>query len=531
MVEQDVRIDKMRWVMKYTIVLVDDEDEVRGRIASKIEGQEVFEVIGSAANGYDALDLLEEQTPDIVITDIKMPFVDGIELTRIIRKSYPTVKVAIISGYDDYSYLKEAINLDVVAYLSKPITSGNVEEFLDKIKKSLDAENEHIQLKEKMVVNQVRNRIIYHYLNEYQLNNDDALMVHEVGISITQLHVVICTRLMNFSGNIIEMEKKKNQCFLMMKELVGETFNAYHILFGQDIVSIVEADGDDFKKTLDLVLYKVINYIKKYILVDIAMGVSVSDKFVNLFDLYRQSQFELESYGVDDSNTINYHVDNTIISDKKTFNAEDINEFKKNIRYMNEQDFSAYIGKLTQKIIEEHTYDYFRVIVTLSGLVIEYSDSVSASMRHFLDINTIKTYIESKNMDGFMKLITKLTSEMKADIAVRKTRKSSKLMHDIIAYLEQHYDNPEMSMDMVSDAFNISVSYLSTLFKKETDTTFNRYLVSKRIDHAKLLLKSTEDKMVTITEKCGYKDVYYFSHSFKKTTGESPKEFRKNEAY
>ncbi|PKM58288.1 MAG: hypothetical protein CVU98_01745 [Firmicutes bacterium HGW-Firmicutes-3] len=95
--------------MKYTIVLVDDEDEVRGRIASKIEGQEAFEVIGSASNGYDALDLLEEKTPDVVITDIKMPFVDGIELTRIIRKSYPTVKVAIISGYDEVILKKQLI--------------------------------------------------------------------------------------------------------------------------------------------------------------------------------------------------------------------------------------------------------------------------------------------------------------------------------------------------------------------------------------------------------------------------------------
>ncbi|MDF1618536.1 response regulator transcription factor [Petrocella sp. FN5] len=517
--------------MKYTIVLVDDEDEVRGRIASKIEGQKDFEVIGSASNGYDALDLLEEHTPDVVITDIKMPFVDGIELTRIIRKSYPTVKVAIISGYDDYSYLKEAINLDVVAYLSKPITSGNVEEFLDKIKQSLDAENEHIQLKEEMVLNQVRNRIIYHYLNEYQLNNDDEIMVNEVGISISQPHVVICTRLMNFTGNIIELEKKKNQCFLMMEELVGESFNAYHILFGQDIVSIVKADREDFKKTLDLVLYKVINDIKKYILVDIAMGVSLADQFDNLFDLYRQCQFELESYGMDDSNTINYYGDNDIIPDKKSFNVEDINEFKKNMRYMNDEDFSEYIAKLTKKIKEEHLYDFFCVIVTLSGLLIEYSDSVSANLRRSLDINTIKTYIESKNIDGFMILITKLTSEMKADIATRKTKKTSKLMGEIIAYLEQHYDNPEMNMDMVGDAFNISVSYLSTLFKKETETTFNRYLVSKRIDHAKLLLKNTEDKMVSIAEKCGYKDVYYFSHSFKKTTGQSPKEFKKNEAY
>ena len=85
----------------YTIVLVDDEEEVRKRIISKIPTDMGFEIIGQASNGYDAIDLIERLKPDVVITDIRMPFVDGIQLANIIRTEHPKTKIAFISGYDE----------------------------------------------------------------------------------------------------------------------------------------------------------------------------------------------------------------------------------------------------------------------------------------------------------------------------------------------------------------------------------------------------------------------------------------------
>lgn len=87
---------------KYKIILVDDEDEVRGRISSKILGDSGFEVVGTAGNGYDALELIEKFSPHVVMTDIKMPYIDGIELARIIRREYPTVRIGFITGYDEF---------------------------------------------------------------------------------------------------------------------------------------------------------------------------------------------------------------------------------------------------------------------------------------------------------------------------------------------------------------------------------------------------------------------------------------------
>lgn len=519
--------------MAYKILLVDDEDEVRGRIASKMADDADFEIIGSASNGYDALDLLEEMTPDVVITDIKMPFVDGIELTRTIKERYPTVKVGIISGYDDYSYLKEAINLDVVAYLSKPISVENIKGFLQKIKETLDEENEHVQLKEEIVVTQIRNRILKQYLdNDSIIANTEAEkqnILQELGIKVEGQYVVLCMEMLHTKGSVLHIEKKKNQTYLIIEDLISKVFSSYNIVYGKYIISIVEVATAEFLKELDILLNKVIHYLKKYIATDIAIGISSIGKFENLSTLYRESQIGLEAYEITKQNVIHYYDEIEKVEETKSLTIEEVNECRKNMRYMKSSEFMEYVKNLANKIERDATYDYASVMITLSGVFLEYANSIDAAKNIAFDIGTIKSFIENKDIEGFMMLLVGLKAKVKSDVISRETKKSVQIMNDIMRFIEENFSNPDMNMDLVSDKFYISVSYLSTLFKKETETTFNKYLVTKRIEHAKFLLLTTEDKMVTIAEKCGYKDVYYFSHSFKKVTGQSPKGFRKNE--
>jgi two-component system response regulator YesN len=110
----------------YKIILVDDEDEVRGRISSKITAESGFVVAGTAGNGYDALELIEKLAPQVVLTDIKMPYIDGIELAGIIRRDYPTVRIGFITGYDEFDYARQAIKLGVRSYLTKPLTQEDI---------------------------------------------------------------------------------------------------------------------------------------------------------------------------------------------------------------------------------------------------------------------------------------------------------------------------------------------------------------------------------------------------------------------
>ena len=515
--------------MAYTMILVDDEDEVRGRIASKIEGQHDFEIIGSAANGYDALDLLEEKVPDVLVTDIKMPFMDGMELIRNVRERFPTVKVAIISGYDDYTYLKEAINLDVAAYLSKPIADSNIREFLDKIKTSLDEEMAHIELKENMVQAQIRDRYINGYLNDGKLKDEDRQLATELDMDFDGNYVVISMQLMNPPVSIIEAERKKNQCLLMAEEIMDKAFDSYLVVRGRLLVGIVKVPGRSDMKELGILLNKVSNYMKKYLAIELVMGVSEVASFENLKELYGQSRSALEDYDPQDHSAIIYFRNLKFENNSRTLDADEIRAFRHNLRYMDGTAFRVYTQEQADKFTREGNYDLFSVIITLSGLMMAYTNSLESVTPDTMAMDDIKAYVEAGNIKGFMDRLADRILQVKKEAAAAKTKKSVQTVRDIMTFIEDNYMDSELNMDLVCDRFHISVSYLGTLFKKETGTTFNRYLVARRIDRAKWLLKNTDDKMVVVAEKCGYKDVYYFSHSFKKVAGMSPKGFRKHE--
>ena len=125
----------------YRIILVDDEEEVRKGIIRKIDWNRLgFEVVGDAENGAEALEKIEQLEPEVVMTDIRMPFMDGLTLTERIRQKYPSMKVLIFSGFDDFEYAQQAIKLNVTEYILKPVNVEELSEILTRVKKNLDEE-------------------------------------------------------------------------------------------------------------------------------------------------------------------------------------------------------------------------------------------------------------------------------------------------------------------------------------------------------------------------------------------------------
>ena len=123
----------------YTIVVADDEEELRRAIIKKIDWESIgFQVVGEAENGIEALELVERMEPDLLLTDIRMPFVSGIELARQVREVRPTTQIAFLSGFDEFSYAQQAIQYNIISYMLKPITMADLTEELKKIKLKID---------------------------------------------------------------------------------------------------------------------------------------------------------------------------------------------------------------------------------------------------------------------------------------------------------------------------------------------------------------------------------------------------------
>lgn len=128
---------------QYKVILVDDEAEVIDIMEAKIRWSELgFEVVGSAKNGVKALELVEKLQPDVVLTDIRMPYMDGLELSRKLNQDYPNIYIILCTGFDEFEYAKEAVHLDIKEYLLKPISAAELSESLMRLKENLDKERE-----------------------------------------------------------------------------------------------------------------------------------------------------------------------------------------------------------------------------------------------------------------------------------------------------------------------------------------------------------------------------------------------------
>ena len=128
---------------RYKVILVDDEEEVIDVMEAKIRWSELgFEVVGSATNGVKALELVEKLQPDVVLTDIKMPYMDGLELARRVRADYPNIYIMLCTGFDEFEYAKEAVHLEIKEYMLKPINAVELSECLTRLKDTLDKERE-----------------------------------------------------------------------------------------------------------------------------------------------------------------------------------------------------------------------------------------------------------------------------------------------------------------------------------------------------------------------------------------------------
>ena len=138
----------------YTIIVVDDEEELRHAIIKRVEWEKIgFEVVGEAGNGIDALELVEQLEPDLLLTDIRMPFMSGIELARQVREVRPATQIAFLSGYDDFAYAQQAIQYNIISYLLKPISMADLTAELLEIRKKLDHLFEELQAKQKEQTN------------------------------------------------------------------------------------------------------------------------------------------------------------------------------------------------------------------------------------------------------------------------------------------------------------------------------------------------------------------------------------------
>src|SRR3989339_883124 len=492
----------------YKLLLVDDEDEVRGRISSLIDQNSGFVVVGKAGNGHDAYELVEELKPDVVLTDIKMPFIDGIELARMLKRDFPTVKVAFISGYDEFKYAQEAIKLNVVSYLMKPLTSQDINSFLQSLKLKLDDE----------------------YSRKF--NDDVALKNYKDSLDTEKGKYLSCLLEIDSSKSIDELMSLEK-----IKVLLSELFQSYYkdyqfkyfLSIQNGILMIIKEHDQPLVKTVDGFLYELVQTADQYL--DIRVRIGISNLFFEFDQLQKSYQEAKEAirYGkfLNTGRIVYINEVEHKQTERIAFDLEEIKSIENTIKFGTTQEIHILLEHKKMEIKHHEkmiSSDFF--LIGLANLMIDFAQSINIDLSTVVKENLLQKLLSFSTLDEIFDWTEHVLLELRGILIQSSLSRTERILDEVIKYVEQNFADPYLSLNMVCDQFDISISYLSMLLKKEKNVTFNKYVIEVRMEHAKNLLKQSPLKIVDVANQCGYNEVYYFSHSFKKYTGYSPKQYR-----
>jgi len=533
----------------FKVLLVDDEEEVRQGIRDRINwAQYDFEVIGEAENGREALNFFDESIPDIVLTDINMPFMDGLELTAEIKENYPTVKVVILTGFDDFKFAQTAIKYGVSDYILKPVLPKDIYELLGKLKDRLVSE-----INEKKDIEKLRT----HYMESIPVLRENYLVSMILGKTGTgsiyekfnELSINIqgswyAAAILKIDSESIvdanarkDIELKKFAIFNMSKDILSRSDSGEAFFHDDGIVIILGVEckeRDTARNKMFSILDETRQSVKKYLGLTASIGLG---KIVAGLDSIRESHLSsltARSYKL-------------ILSGDKVIFVEDlepgINSFFhlaqekeesliSSIKFGVEADVSDSVDSLFSELsdsgasLKEYQLYFMEIISVLMKLArlfqIESSHVLPKDKSMYIEIDKFDSIAHAKSWIG------ELSLNLMKSISGKRIDAAQVLFEKAKDYINENYSDPELNVQKLSNHLFISPSYLCIIFKKRADETFLKYVMRIRLERAKELLLDN-NKIADVAEKVGYPDVSYFSYFFKKNTGQSPREYKKSE--
>lgn len=535
------------------VFLVEDEAIVRESIKKNICWEEHGYIFsGEASDGEMAYSMICEKKPDVVITDIKMPFMDGLELGQLLRKEMPNIKIIFLTGYGEFDYAKKAIQIGAMEYLLKPVTSSSLIEVIDRVAKVVEEENTHrsfieqyeqdMQEREKLESKSLFEDLILGRRAVSEILGEARKL--RISLSGSFYSIILFSFYMGefnddiyseeviLAQNILEADLKNNDQIVMFKRGI----EGYSLL-------VKGEDENSLRALLDALTQKISSVTEKHH-IDISFFVGVGSIVNRLSDVHKSFRQANRAFAYRHfigknkavfserlGKTANIHGDNNLSLD-----ALDISKFD---RKLTEQFLRSGLAEESVYLIDEifngANKNQLESIILRQYIIMDiyfacagYLEDIGASKSELIDrcgdIGKISEHLDSVNGSrAFLKRLLMETCKIRDECS---TKKRSNIIAQSKDYILQNYHLEDISLNMVAKNVNMSPTHFSAIFSKETGETFVEYLTSIRMDKAKEMLRFSDKKTAEIAWDVGYPNSHYFSFLFKKLNGISPRDFR-----
>ena len=532
------------------VFLVEDEIVMREGIKNNIDWEkEGFEFAGEASDGELAYPLIQKEKPDILIADIKMPFMDGLELSRLVRQELPDIKVIILSGYDEFEYAKEAISIGITDYLVKPIAGAKLLEAVKKVGKIIEEEQQQRLFlktfeKERLENIHLAKQKIFRSLASGKKPVSELLKdAREAGVDLAANRYNIVLLQIFEEGETVGYSEKQNAAAQDIEEMTEHMPGVLMVELGIEGWALIIKETDT-ERSLEQILpdfvEKLQEIIRGYEGIEYFGGVGravcrlselnrcfeEANRAFSYRYLINRNQIiysEEEANGSFAGGRLKASSLNVINMDREIVERFLKTGLKSEVRHFIDEYFES-VGEsgIRSFLLRQYvTMDMFFTTVAMLRQIGYDSEDLVERCGDFQAMTSVFSSVEQTK--SYLQGVFEAALDLRDTVSQKKY---SSLLKNARTYIEQNYDNEEISLNTVAASVNLSPNHFSTIFNQETGQTFIEFLTHVRMEKAKELLRGTSMRMSEIAYTVGYKDAHYFSYLFKKTQECTPREFR-----
>ena len=519
----------------YKLLIVEDEDMLRDALINSIDwAKRGYEVRG-AEDGRDALRIAHEFLPDIVLTDVRMPFMDGVQLSAALREAFPGTIVAILSGHDEFQVAQQALKIGVKEYVTKPIRPADLIELVERMTKTFSAnqmrERQLAQMREQLEISlpllrkRLLNRMMEQPIDEAELLD----LLNFVGLKLKGESFTVCV--IEFESLAAPREAALLEC--AASDLVQREVNTDAVafeLYRDGVALIYCARTKDIQRERDFIrqlLLAVTESLQDELGISATVGIGTPvTSLVALHNSYDDALEALRMRVLSGKNQIYDVFERT--TQTASYPFEELKLLLSRLRLGKSREWEEAIAGFFEMLRQQGaiSLEQLRVLmielaVAIDRLLIESGSAPDTSLDTFY-----KALFSLDTLDEYCELVTKKLLHARDLLEEARGDGGGALIENVCAYIQDHFQAPDMSLISVAKSVFISPTYLSILFKKKLGITFSDYVITLRIEKAKELLRISSLRTYEVAARTGYNDPQYFSGCFKKYTGHTPTEYR-----